>query len=859
MERTLPKWLQDLSSNDRKQLQPSSAEGVLSRTTEPDGDNLLPLRSESARQGRRASSSAGNSPHSPLSPSHKYRGESRFNSESSRRERLRGVRADWDQLSLQDLWDKPNRNRWLQSLRSGKSVEEDRSDQLFIARSNWASRSAEVDDRRLQVPSQSEDQHPVETQQALEESWNVLHTFNQKQRGRLTITTSADSDLKDDSPLDWPISHLNRQKSTISREEHIQSESRTNTYSTQDFIIPELPSGSKLTIDILSTWGDRHYLGLNGIELFTKDGLPPQIARIWASPADINILPEYNGDPRVVRNLVDGVNRTRDDLHLWLAPFTPGAHHYIYVEFSAPYTIAMLRIWNYNKSRIHSFRGAKDVEIFLDDVLIFRGEIARACGAIQGSTDAFGDTILFTTDDTILELISKYDRSFDNCVTYTQGNILSVQPYERPPTADCSESVRPFTSTIIGSTPNTVDENGTVQRWGPGPKSNKKGHQQLDIFLLSNWGHPSVIGLTGLEVMGPSGTLIPISPQDIHSEENRTHLHRLLDGENWTMDSTHMWSSEFKSKPISLSIRIGAEQQVTGVHIWNYNASPDLTSCGVRELQLHIKGKFKSEVFVVRRAPGNLHYNFGQVLRVEKLDFGTSKASVLSSPSLSLTPSILQEDEYEHTGVPTGLIFTLLIFSTWGDPYYVGLNGIEFYDGEGYRIALNSQNVAAHPESVNILEGSERDVRTPDKLIDGVNDTMDGRHMWLAPILPGKINRVYIIFNTTTTVSMVKLWNYAKTPSRGVKEFGILVDELLVYNGVLDCVDGKRGSIPYRSVIFSDDQSLLAREAETQTRRSSPVSPRLQATSSGQLQMADQSKRPFTSLQQRSYHGKYES
>ena len=45
-------------------------------------------------------------------------------------------------------------------------------------------------------------------------------------------------------------------------------------------------------------------------------------------------------------------------------------------------------------------------------------------------------------------------------------------------------------------------------------------------------------------------------------------------------------------------------------------------------------------------------------------------------------------------------------------------------------------DVAAYPDSVNVLGGVAGDLRTPDKLVDGVNDTADGRHMWLAPILP---------------------------------------------------------------------------------------------------------------------------
>ncbi len=47
--------------------------------------------------------------------------------------------------------------------------------------------------------------------------------------------------------------------------------------------------------------------------------------------------------------------------------------------------ISMLRIWNYNKSRIHSFRGAKDVQITLDKKLIFRGEIQKAPGILKNA------------------------------------------------------------------------------------------------------------------------------------------------------------------------------------------------------------------------------------------------------------------------------------------------------------------------------------------------------------------------------------------------------------------------------------------------------------------------------------------
>lgn len=50
-------------------------------------------------------------------------------------------------------------------------------------------------------------------------------------------------------------------------------------------------------------------------------------------------------------------------------------------------------------------------------------------------------------------------------------------------------------------------------------------------------------------------------------------------------------------------------------------------------------------------------------------------------------------------------------------------------------------NVHASPSSINELHGVS-DLRTLDKLLDGVNNTWDDQHMWLTPYDPGKVQLV---------------------------------------------------------------------------------------------------------------------
>ena len=70
-------------------------------------------------------------------------------------------------------------------------------------------------------------------------------------------------------------------------------------------------------------------------------------------------------------------------MHVWLAPFTQGKLNFIYIDLLERKRISMMRIWNYNKSRTHSFRGAKEVSVTMDKQLVFKGTVRKAPGNLS--------------------------------------------------------------------------------------------------------------------------------------------------------------------------------------------------------------------------------------------------------------------------------------------------------------------------------------------------------------------------------------------------------------------------------------------------------------------------------------------
>ncbi|KAH8070278.1 DUF4457-containing protein [Aureococcus anophagefferens] len=369
---------------------------------------------------------------------------------------------------------------------------------------------------------------------SLLESWDSLAQFSSKSRSRLA---RAGASALGDSFADSVAGAPGDADSFVEDDDDEVFEG-----------VPTLPSGRVLTVQILSTWGDPHYVGLHGLELFDDRGAP-------VAPVAIAATPSMEGhDPRTPENLCDGVYDTSDELRAWLCPFDAAEPPTVTLELAPasqpPTTLAMLRLWNYNASRTASTRGARFLRCFLDGVKIFEGEVRQAPGTLEDCRDE-AECVLFTYDAGVLATIEGATRPRRRKAEKDEEDEALDRLLEvaRPSTADRLED-------------SVADEAPVVARdAGERPAGAGVVCRRLRLRLAATWGDAHWVGLTGLRVLGERGPVeldfskIAATPRDLkslgHAGDPRT-LDKLFDGCHATRDDAHMWLVPFDgaTKPV---------------------------------------------------------------------------------------------------------------------------------------------------------------------------------------------------------------------------------------------------------------------------------------------------------------------
>ena len=614
-------------------------------------------------------------------------------------------------------------------------------------------------------------------------------------------------------------------------------------------VIPSEPRGQTLELVIHSTWGDSHYVGLAGIEIFDASGsllaFADSKAAVSASPADINELEEYSDDPRTPEKLLDGTNATSDDMHVWLAPHVPGEANRVTITFDAPTTLGCVRVFNYNKNRIHAARGARHVAMLLDGELIFCGELEKASGLALDALDR-ATCVLFTDSEAALDAIERRDEETTSVLRdQAQGEDMdtleaaaeSLELVENvAPTAPARVGAdgRPMTSAsrappplswksgaehAAGAAANTGDEAATGAAEVvaiPADRSNGAAEDNdgvlvgsvLRFELMSTWGDKYYCGLTEIELLDPSGESIEVPsdavrcvPADLniipgYSGDDRT-ADKLVDGTRVTEDDHHMWLAPWQYNGATehfVEIKLPHPAAVAAARVWNYNKSTADTYRGVKEVRVTLDGQSLG-THCVRKAPGTSAFNFGQTLRfypsgaelqrTERIDAAfASAATRVAAGGKGCNHNSAVRQAYDTPLLPCGYVLCVELHGTHGDPYYVGIDGIELLDATGERIDL-SEATASASVSVRSLPGHGADARTADKAIDGVVGDRSGAHSWLAPTVADDPPRLWVAFDSPVTLAGVRLWNYSKTPARGAEQVDISLDGATVYQGYL--------------------------------------------------------------------------
>jgi len=169
----------------------------------------------------------------------------------------------------------------------------------------------------------------------------------------------------------------------------------------QQYETPLHPCGFVFKIVLMSTWFDAHYIGLDGIEILDVDGRALKPRRVHSNHGSVRDIAGMEKDIRTEDNLLLGDPASTG--RMWLAPYVRQPSNAIELVFDEPTRMSCIRFWNYSRTPA---RGARDIEIFVDDLLVYQGVLRQQPqqeeAAAPGAKHPQREAVLFTTSSAVV-------------------------------------------------------------------------------------------------------------------------------------------------------------------------------------------------------------------------------------------------------------------------------------------------------------------------------------------------------------------------------------------------------------------------------------------------------------------------
>lgn len=352
----------------------------------------------------------------------------------------------------------------------------------------------------------------------------------------------------------------------------------------------------------------------------------------------------------------------------------------------------------------------------------------------------------------------------------------------------------------------------------------------LKFSLKSNYGNMNYIGLTGIEIYCAEGKLISLNGGNksiklcVNSNNCyfQSRIDNLLNNEqNITIDKTKMWISSLDiNRNNFIEITFKKPQKISHLKIYNLNY-PGLLSCGAKNIELSIDHEAVYNI-VLRRGPGILA-DYSQKFEIPYINYedNNSKPSNCSLNKEIFIPNTIKnllsfakfkEENTMITFKPTGFLVEIILISNYGHNKFIGLNEIDFYNDKGLNIFRDLKIIPKiYSKHANIPSDQETDLRhdaTSSVYFNITDNIIKINNKYSKVITPDNSyrcmlskdacnfkpidsnskecrNSIILMFDKVITLGYIKIYNYSKQPSIGVKDFKILVDGHLVLDSCL--------------------------------------------------------------------------